>query len=132
MVLVIKQRTVTVISGATTVEMARIMKICVETNITMMVEPPRDEAPMQLTVIGEILPEGDTSIALDVVLRMVTVVVTQLVEVDPTNVEDQTIGATISQATEVEGTEVLVANPMELQLMWNSPQDLRMSTLYHT
>ena len=132
MVLVIKQRTVTVISGATTVEMARIMKICVETNITMMVEPPRDEAPMQLTVIGEILPEGDTSIALDVVLRMVTVVVTQLVEVDPTNVEDQTAEGTTSLATEEEETEVLVANPMELQLMWNSPQDLRMSTLYHT
>ena len=132
MVLAIKQRTVTVISGATTVETARIMNICVETNITMMVEPPRDEAPMQPTVIGEILPEGDTSIALDVVLRMVTVVVTQLVEVYPTVVEDQTAEATTSLAIEEEETEELAANPMELQLMWNSPQDLRMSTLYHT
>ena len=87
---------------------------------------------MQLIVIGETLPEGDTSIALDVVLRMVTVVVTQLAEVDPTNVEDQAVEATTSLATEEEETEVLVANPMELQLMWNSPQDLRMSTLYHT
>ena len=87
---------------------------------------------MQLIVIGETLPEGDTSIALDVVLRMVTVVVTQLAEVDPTNVEDQAVEATTLLATEEEETEVLAANPMELQLMWNSPQDLRLSTLYHT
>ena len=130
--LVIKQKTVTVISGAIIATMVRTTNICVEKNIPMMVEPPRDEVPMQLIVIGETLPEGDTSIALDVVLRMVTVVVTQLVEVDPTNVEDQTAGATTSLATEEEETEVLAANPMELQLMWNSPQDLRMSTLYHT
>ena len=97
-----------------------------------MVEPSREEAPMQLIVIEEPLPEGDTSIAVDEVLRMITVEVTQLVEVDPTNVEDQTAEATTSLATEEEETEVLVANPMELQLMWNSPQDLRMSTLYHT
>ena len=132
MVLAIKQRTVTVISGATTVEMARIVNICAETNITMMVEPPRDEVPMQLIVTEEPLTEGDTLIAADEVLRMVIVEVTQLVEVDPTNVEDQTAEATTSLATEEEETEVLVANPMELQLMWNSPQDLRMSTLYHT
>ena len=132
MVLAIKQRTVTVISGATTVEMVRIMNICVETNIPMMVEPPRDEVPMQLIVTEEPQTEGDTLIAADEVLRMVTVEVTQLVEVDPTNVEDQTAEATTSLATEEEETEVLVANPMELQLMWNSPQDLRVSTLYHT
>ena len=82
-----------------------------------MVEPPRDEAPMQLIVIGEILPEGDTSIALDVVLRMVTVVVTQLVEVYPTSEEDQTAEATTSLAIEEEETEELAANLMELQLM---------------
>ena len=96
-----------------------------------MVEPPREEVPMQLIVIEEPLPEGDTSIAVDEELRMVTVEVTQLVEVDPTNVEDQTTEATTSQATEEEETEVLEDNPVELQPMWNSTQDLRMSTIYH-
>ena len=130
--LVIKQKTVTVISGAIIATMVRTMNICVEKSIPMMVEPPREEVPMQLIVIEEPLTEGDTLIGVEEVLRMVTVEVTQLVEVDPTNVEDQTTGATSSQATEVEGTEVLVANPMELQPMWNSTQDLRMSTIYHT
>ena len=132
MELVIKQKTVTVISGAIIATMARTTNICVEKSIPMMVEPPREEVPMQLIVIEEPLTEGDTLIAADEVLRMVTVEVTQLVEVDPTNVEDQTAEATTSLATEEEETEVLAANPMELQLMWNSPQDLRMSTLYHT
>ena len=132
MELVIKQKTVTVISGAIIATMVRTTNICVEKSIPMMVEPPREEVPMQLIVIEEPLPEGDTSIAVDEVLRMITVVVTHLVEGDPTNVEDQTTEATTSQATEEEETEVLEDNPMELQPMWNSTQDLRMSTIYHT
>ena len=97
-----------------------------------MVKPSREEVPMQLIVIEEPLPEGGTSIAVDEEHLTITVEVPQLVEGDQTNVEDQTTEITTSQATEEEETEVLEDNPVELQPMWNSTQDLRMSTIYHT